>query len=237
MDISKKPKKCKGIGKAQGVMGCGGLFLKRTFGLCNNCLHDFLFETDAGKMVFHSRIIPKAKAKIKKENTENTRKLREKVVNYKDELQKKINLIVRLIDKDLPCLAKGIYPNQMHAGHIFSRGSSPEIRFNLHNIHRQSAQSNHFQNEDGLLREQLQKEYGKEYYRFLCELRCLKQLKYKNDDYLNFYKKASKIALKLKKENKTYSILERIELRNQINLELNIYEPEYCVFNEVKSGM
>ena len=35
--------------------------------------------------------------------------------------------------------------NQMHAGHVYSRGSNPMLRFNLHNIHRQSAQSNHFQ--------------------------------------------------------------------------------------------
>lgn len=225
-----KKKKCKGIGKAQGVVGCGGLFLKRTFGLCNSCLSDFLFETDAGKMIFHPRIIPKVKAEKKKKEAENTRILREKVVNYKEKLQSKINEIVRIIDNGQPCLARGTYPKQMHAGHIFSRGAYPELRYNLHNIHRQSAQSNHFQNEDGLLREQLQNEYGIEYYNFLSELRRLKQLKYKNNDYLNFYKKASQIALKLKKENKTYSLSERIDLRSKINLELGIYEAEFCEF-------
>jgi hypothetical protein len=38
------------------------------------------------------------------------------------------------------------------------------------------------------------------------------------------------IANRLKKAEKEYNLEERIELRNQINLELGIYSEEYCIF-------
>ena len=140
------------------------------------------------------------------------------------------NLIIRLIDRDLPCLAKGIYANQFHAGHIFSRGSNQTIRYNCHNIHRQSAQSNHFQNEDGLLREGLVKEYGQDYMDFISELRRTPKLEYNNQEFHELTLKARIISAKLKKADKVYNLSQRLELRNQINLELGIYQEEYCVF-------
>lgn len=186
------------------------------------------------KVAYAMIIVEKNKIAKKKEerkkSIEEKKKLRESITNWKNELQNEINLIIRLIDHDLPCLAKGIYSNQVHAGHIFSRGSNPTIRYNCHNIHRQSAQSNHFQNEDGLLREGLVKEYGQNYMAFISELRQTPKLPHTNQDYHELTLKARKIASKLKSADKTYNLKQRIELRNQINLELGIYEEEYCVF-------
>lgn len=186
------------------------------------------------KVSYAMKIVEKNKIAKKKEerkkSIEEKKKIRDAITNWKNELQDEINLIVRLIDHDLPCLAKGIYSNQVHAGHIFSRGSNPTIRYNCHNIHRQSAQSNHFQNEDGLLREGLTKEYGQNYMDFISELRRTPKLQYTNQDYHELTLKARKIVHKLKSADKTYNLKQRIELRNQINLELAIYEEEYCVF-------
>lgn len=139
-------------------------------------------------------------------------------------LQTHINKIVRLIDKGQPCLAKGIHSKQVHAGHVYSRGSNATIRYNLHNIHRQSAQSNHFQNEDGIFREGIVKEYGERYMEFIGGLRSLTALNYSDVEYKQFSKKASKIALRLSKDERIYNKEERIQMRNLVNAELNIYK-------------
>lgn len=187
------------------------------------------------RVEFALRVVAKNKLSKEKEErkkrAEEKRKLRDNVTNWKNELQDEVNIIIRLIDKDLPCLAKGKYANQFHAGHIFSRGSNQTIRYNCHNIHRQSAQSNHFQNEDGLLREGLVKEYGQDYMDFISELRRTPKLEFNNEEFHELTLKARLISAKLKKADKVYNLNQRIELRNQINLELGIYQEEFCVFN------
>ncbi len=233
-----KPKKCKGTGKAIGY-GCGQLSTYRVYGLGKECkcYQKWLLSSDEGKE-YLTRITLKVNEKSKKEQEREIRnkriqekkKLRESLTVWKNELQDEVNLIARLIDKDLPCLAKGKYSNQTHGGHIFSRGSNQTIRYNLHNIHRQSAQSNHFQNEDGLLREGLVNEYGQPYMDFVSELRRTPSLEYTNDDFHQLTIKARAISTRLKKENLTYPLEKRIELRNQINLELEIYLEEYCIY-------
>lgn len=184
--------------------------------------------TYAMQVVEKQRIVKQKEQKRK--NLEEKEKLKTAVTNWKSKLQDEINKIVRLIDKGLLCLAKN-KGGQIHAGHIYARGGNQYIRYNLHNIHRQNAQSNHFQNDDGLLREGLIKEYGSEYMDFISDLRRTPRPKYKDYEYQNFTLHAKKIVLKLTKLQKQYSLKQRIELRNQINLELGIYEEEYCVFD------
>ena len=91
---------------------------------------------------------------------------------------------------------------------------------------------NHFQNDDGLLREGLVKEYGQEYMDFISELRTIQSHKLKNEDCMNFYKVACKIAARLKKDLKPYEKEDRIILRSQVNLALEIYPEQYCVFQK-----
>jgi len=233
--IQPKSKPCKGTGVASGL-GCGIPTLHRIYGLGKmcGCYPDFLLKTDAGKVIMQKAML-KGKQTVKKEIVKNskteTRKQKDKLKKWSDELQKKVNIIVRFIDKDLPCLATKRIAKQTHAGHIFARGGNQTIRFNLHNIHRQSAQSNHFQNDDGLLREGVVREYGQPYMDFISELRRTPQLNYSNEDYHEFYKKASKIALSLKKLDVLYGIEERLIQRDKINQELGIYSIEYCLFN------
>lgn len=155
--------------------------------------------------------------------------LRENTTNWKNALQDEINKIVRLIDKDLPCLATK-RNGRMNAGHIYSRGSNGTIRYNLHNIHRQSAQSNHYQSDDVILREGLTAEYGGDYMEFISSLRSTPELKFKDFEYRELTKKAQKIVLNLSKLDMSYSLENRIILRNKYNIELGIYPAEYCKF-------
>ncbi len=154
------------------------------------------------------------------------------VTDYSKFLQRKINEIVRLIDYGLPCLATNKYPNQIHGGHVYSRGSNRSIRYNLHNIHRQSAQSNHFQADDVLMREGVIREYGENYMEFITSLKATPKLKIDNATFFDLYKKASVIALRLSKDKRIFSESERIDLRNALNLELGIYDSVYCYFEK-----
>ena len=178
---------------------------------------------------------PSCAYKYQKEKRENDLKKLHKIIETKDyidygaKLQDKVNLIVRLIDKGLKCLARK-RGGQMHAGHVYARGGNATIRYNLHNIHRQNAQSNHHQNDDGLLREGLANEYGYNYMEFISALRQTKALDLNNMEFKALTRKASKIASELKKEDKRYNLKERIELRNKINVKLGIYESKYCNF-------
>lgn len=156
-------------------------------------------------------------------------KLKKELIDYSEVLQKKVNLIARLIDKGLPCLARKTL-GKMHGGHINSVGGHKPIRYNLHNIHRQNAQSNHFQNEDGLLKEGLLNEYGLSYYEFVMGLRKCTYLGLTNLELQEKADIAGKIISKLNKADLQYSLDKRIELRNQINVELSIYSEEYSIF-------
>ncbi len=225
-----KEKKCKGQGKAHNFESCLSLVKaeSRKYGLCRSCYIKWLTTTENGKEQI-GKLAIQVKKDVQKQNKAKDKLNKEKIKNWKNELQPKINKISRLIDLGLPCLAREVY-GQIHGGHVYSVGSNQTMRFNLHNIHRQSAHSNRFQNDDGLMREKLQKEYGKEYFDFLFQLRRIPSLKYSNDDYHDFYKKALKIINRLEKSDIQSDLLDRIRLRNEINIELGIYENEYCEF-------
>lgn len=224
--IQTKPKKCKGHGPAKDFEGCGKLVQSRRYGLgvqCG-CFKKWVATTKEGQEYLVRQIIPKAKKVVKKKNQEDFEKLKNKATDWKKKLQIEINKIVRLIDKGQPCLARPYLKQfQVHAGHIFSRGSSSNIRYHLDNIHRQSAQSNKWQNDDALLREGIIREYGQEYFDHIKALRKIPQIKYSNEQYRIFTIKAREIANRLKKTDKIYSKEERLQLRENINKELGIY--------------
>ena len=175
------------------------------------------------------------KQKQKKQQDKIQKKeLREKLTNWKKKLQDEVQLIARLIDKDLTCLARGKY-GKMAGGHIYSKGGHSQMRFNLHNIHRQSFASNNCQNDDGLLREQLEIEYGTEYFEFVKSLRSYDVPKLSDAEYQQAYNCALKATKELKKDDKAYSLKERIALRNELNLKIGVYSETQSVFNGKKN--
>lgn len=57
--------------------------------------------------------------------------------DYLKELQKFMNLICRLIDKDCTCISCGKFCKKPQGGHYLSVGANPYLRFNLMNIWQQ----------------------------------------------------------------------------------------------------
>lgn len=63
--------------------------------------------------------------------------------DYVRELQVVFNTYIRLRDKNKPCISSGRPLNsKFDAGHFFSTGSYPELRFNEDNVHGQSVHDN-----------------------------------------------------------------------------------------------
>lgn len=224
-------KKCKGTGKAKDFNSCGDNVLAQTrkYGLCRDCFKEWALSTDEGNK-YIEKVAIKAKKQVEKEQKQKRKKELEKFIDYKLKIQTVVNEISRLIDIGLPCLALGYHANQIHGGHIFSRGAESNMRWNLHNIHRQSAKSNHSGNDDGLLREKLQLEYGVEYYEFLKWCRQTPQIKFTQPELKELYRRACKIRNRYKRAGKRFSRDERISERNKVNLELGIYPRKFCLF-------
>ena len=161
------------------------------------------------------------KKRKQKEVDKKVKAIKEKVKDWERIIRPKINRIARIIDKDLPCLATG-RKGQIHGGHIFSRGAHSNMRFNLHNIHRQSAQSNHWQNDDFKLREGLKREYGIKYYEFLESMKGCPPLKFTTEEYKELNKSVNEV-LKWVQSQEAKDASERMALRNICNMKLNIY--------------
>lgn len=229
--IERKHKKCYGIGKAKGINGCGEVVLYRTFGLCNNCLSDFLFNNDKGQIIMEKSVIPRAKVKVKKEEKIKTKQAKDKLKTPKEHsaiLQKVINAIVRELDKGCVCISnrKTIPKGQEQGGHFFSRGAYPELRFNLHNIFCQSVHDNMYKSGNitgfiGGLRE----EYGQEYCEYVQDLKNgFKSLKLSIEEIKEATTKARELLKRLKEANITHSPKQRIRLRSEYNKFIGIYK-------------
>src|SRR5690554_2625399 len=123
-----KEKKCFGINKAKGFQGCGKLTKFRKFGLCMNCYPTWLYSTDLGKLEIEKARI-KGKKSVELNRKKEIKKRKEEIKNisdFKSDLQKEINTIVRLIDKGCVCICTQKHHNSYDSGHFYSRGSTPE---------------------------------------------------------------------------------------------------------------
>ena len=237
--IRLKRKACKGHGKAKGFTGCGEEVLKRTYGLCDRCLREWSYSTGEGQEYLRSKVIPRAKKLAQHKEKTRMKERKDRVTNWKNKLQEELQKIARLIDVGLPCLATQKPMKQAHGGHVFPKGSHPEMRFNLHNLHRQSAYSNTYRNDDGLMQEGLIRGYGKEYLEFVKSLKETPVPKYSNKEYQDFTKKAREIVRSLQEYIKVRTALvltvnQRVTLRNIYNKELGIYSQKYCEFNQTE---
>jgi hypothetical protein len=145
--------------------------------------------------------------------------------DYQRELQKEINTIVRLIDRGHECISsklpiKGIG----NAGHLFSVGSNPTIRFHLHNIWLQSVHDNLYKsgNFEGF-RKRLIEKFGESYFEYLESLKSLPVLRLSKDDLVQ----AKTICKQIQKELATEGFLddvERLEIRSKLNQRIGIYK-------------
>jgi hypothetical protein len=146
--------------------------------------------------------------------------------DYAKELQKEVNTIVRLIDKGTQCISTLKPLNDKYdAGHFYSVGSNPALRFNLDNIHAQSVYANQYLSGDQInYINGLSEVYGIEYKDYVISIKSrYNLLKLTKDDYTEKITIARGLIKWLKLQDKKYSVKERIELRKKINNSLGIY--------------
>lgn len=238
MSIKPKQHKCKGINKAVSFPGCGKLTVNRKYGLCMNCYPDFILNTEPGKLIMQ-KAMNFGKQKVIKENNkaEKDKKAKSKIDlmtadKYRSEyLQPIINEIARIIDFGQPCIATGNY-GKMNGGHYVSVGANRTTALNLHNIHIQSFESNHHKSGDTIkYRLGLIERYGNKYFEFVEYLQQHKPLKLTKVEMIDIALRASFIRGELRRNEGQKTVFERIDLRNKINIELGIYNREFCEFN------
>lgn len=233
--IETKPKPCKAIGKANGFESCGKPTLKRTFGMCSSCYYSFLTTDERGKIIYAKQFLPKVSKITEKREKETAKEQRFKLLtadNYRAKyLQPCINKIARLIDFGQPCIATGKF-GKMAGGHCVAVGSNRTTALNLHNIHIQSYESNGPSGGDNFkYRQGLRAIYSEEYLNFVEGLQKTPVLRLKKDEMVSIYQIAKKIENRLSKTPEKRCEQDRIKLRNEINIELGIYPPEFSVFN------
>lgn len=223
-------KKCKGQHKAHGFDGCGKLVLANTrrYGLCPKCFFSWMQETTQGKLHYRSQFLPRVKKVTDKAQKVKQAEAKDKLTDWPKKLVVKCQEIARLIDTGQPCLARGNHPRQMHGGHIFSKGSSPTMKYNLHNIHRQGAQSNHYQADDVLLRDGLIREYGQEYFERLQSMHQVPAIKLSPGEYKEAYRRACKVATGYRRAGKVFTAKQRIAERRKANIAIGIYSDEWA---------
>lgn len=220
-----KQKKCKGQNSAIGFDGCGGLFAKRTFGLCDSCLYDFYTTDERGKIIFEKRKI-KVKAKNWKEEKAKMKESVKTLSDYKSDLQKEINTLVRELDKGHNCISSGLpLDSKYDAGHMWSRGSNPSLAFNLMNIYGQTVYANQWKSGDQLnYIEGLEKEFGREHKEYVLSLKSRYPiLKITIEEIKTIIPRVRGLIKWAKLQDRKFTTEERISLRYKFNYEIGIY--------------
>lgn len=233
--IQQKPKKCKGINKANGFDGCGKETLKRRFGLCPSCLWDWMLKDERGKLWREKQFIPQVEKKQRKVDREKKREQKIDLMStdrYRSTyVQPLINKIVRTIDYGQPCIATGNF-GKMNGGHYRSVGSNRTLALNLHNIHIQSYESNVFRGgDDKNFQDGLKDVYGSDYFDFVHALRKHRPIKLLKGDLKEIKFRCENILKNLEDVVRTPE--QRIILRNELNAEIGIYDSEFS-FYELK---
>ena len=232
MSILIKDKPCKGTGKAKGFKGCGTLQKFRKYGLGINCkcYSKWLRESLEGQEMIlkaskKARMYSVVEDRKKKASKMNRLKESIKTISdYKKELQKEINTIVRLIDYGQSCICTDSKNGKMNAGHYVSIGSNDTIRYHLENIWLQSEYSNTYKSGDTLKYQQgIIKMFGKDYLDYMNSLQSIKPIKLSVSELKEKIIITRKIVKELKENPSINSVIDRIEIRRKLNKRIGIY--------------
>ncbi len=174
MTIQLKYKKCNGTGKAKGS-GCQTMTLHRTYGLCIDCFRIWLLTTPEGQAKLSKTRI-RAKKQVEKNNKPKRKYFKWYEKDYSGMMQHvqkdivNVYIKARDINKNYRCISSnGVIE---HAGHYYSVGSCPGLRFEISNIHGQSAMANvHLHGDAQNYKVGLINRYGKAYFEKLESLK------------------------------------------------------------------
>jgi hypothetical protein len=178
---------------------------------------------------FNESVKLQKKKQQQKQWQKEKKEIKEKLMTKSDFeklLQKEINTIVRLIDKDFKCISSGKPLNdKFDAGHFYSVGSNATLRFNLLNIYAQSVYANQYLSGDQInFINGIEENYGSGLKDYVLRLKSeYPILKLTTDELKEKITIARSIVKHLKLENKTYNSIQRIDLRRQFNKMIGIY--------------
>lgn len=166
----------------------------------------------------------KEKVKIRKELRESAKT----ISNYRKDLQIIINKIIRTIDEGHNCISSGRkYKTNDQAGHYYSVGAYPHLRFNLHNIYSQSVADNLYKSGNPIgFTQGLIRDFGEDWIKLVTKLpQEYRELKLDKTDIKEAIIQAKEF-LKIVEESKGDSKFmpsQRIYLRYIGNLSIGIY--------------
>lgn len=167
----------------------------------------------------------------KNERLKVKKELKEKVkstADYRKDLQVIINKIIRTIDEGHNCISSGRpYKSNDQAGHYYSVGAYPHLRFNLHNIYSQSVADNLYKSGNPIgFTQGLIRDFGEDWIKIVTKLpEEYRKLKLDKNDLKEAIFQA-KEYLKVLQESKGDSKFlpsQRIYLRYIGNLSIGIY--------------
>lgn len=206
-----KPKKCKNP-------SCGKLFTTN-FKLQRVCSVDCAYQL--------ARIeSDKKQAKEAKVQKAEMKESIKSLSDYKNDLQREVNLIARLIDQDCPCVSSGRKSGKMSGGHRLAVGGWSSLRFHLMNIWIQSFHDNHHLSGNPSGYDVFLKEVG--IYEIVMDLNVTyPKIHWKDYDLKEKIVMARQIVKELKEMNQADSLPrsndKRISLRVKFNQQLGIY--------------
>lgn len=174
--------------------------------------------------------VAREKAKKAKEAKKKDREFKKKVQSkdvprLKKKLEDEINRIARAIDFGYKCLACG-KGQLMYASHYHSVGSNGSIRYHLENIWNGCFKCNghNSSNREGYDKG-LVSCFGKEYQQYVHYdlVKNFPYIKWNADQLNNCIRIAREIANRLESIGKTYTLEERVSLRQEFNKQIGIY--------------
>lgn len=167
----------------------------------------------------------------KKERLKVKKELKEKVkstADYRKDLQVIINKIIRTIDEGHNCISSGRkYKSNDQAGHYYSVGAYPHLRFNLHNIYSQSVADNLYKSGNPIgFTQGLIRDFGEDWLKIVTKLpEEYRQLKLDKNDLKEAIIQAKEFlkVVEESKEDSKFLPSQRIFLRHLGNKEIGIY--------------
>lgn len=167
--------------------------------------------------------------KIKDDWKKEKKEIKEKIktlTDWNNELQKEINLIVRLIDHGHPCMSsQRPLGKSFDAGHIYSRGGNPQIRFHLFNIFAQSVHDNQWKSGNQLeFVDGIEKTFGTELKDYCLSLKGLPELRLSKEEISEKISTARGIVKWLRLQDREFTTQERISLRHKFQEQLGIHK-------------
>lgn len=243
-------KKCQGNGKSKGF-GCGEPLqytenptnkiktYKATYGLCQSCYTSWLISDNPHAKKAFNYLIRRNKVNYEKSVKDNNKKelkiMKQKLETKSDlenKLQKEINLIVRLIDKGHKCISSGReLGKSADAGHLYTVGGNPTLRFHLFNIFSQSVHDNQWKSGNELeYFFRLGDVFSSEFQDFVVSLKQIPALHLSKDDLREKTQVARGLIKWLKLQDRTFTTEERISIRSDFNNKLGIYPQHFSEF-------